>query len=525
MKIKNFILVISIVSVTFTGCQKDILEFYPEDKITSANFPQNEDDLKLLLNGTYALLRENSIYNEGLFGFGILDGATPNAFNWGNTVIAKAGNGQLSSSDEQMVTFRWERPYAIIFRANYLLGVIEEVDMDENTRSTFKGEAHFLRGLAYSILVESFGGVPLLEGTLTTEEARKIGRSSLEDSWNQVISDYDVAIQNLKVAPPEVGRATTGAALAMKMRAYLYQNKYEQVLEVVDEIELLGKYSLFPSYEGLFRAENENNQEVIFDVQYLAGENDQGSLHDQYCGAGTGSHTRGSRYVPTEDLVNAYERIDGSEGNYFDSEIDLDNPYEKWDPRLAVTVVVPGSYYLGYRFPNYIYEGGAFNHPGNRLKHLSSRKYFIEPESDLPPSGQSYLNYIVIRYADVILSQAEAIIETNGNIEEAITLINRIRTERNDVQLTSLPMGLSQEEAREALRHERRIEFALEGLYWADIKRWNIGDNIYPIEVTDHNGNVIETKFPNGYLDYYDLLPIPDRELSLNDNLDQNPGW
>ncbi|MCJ7819650.1 MAG: RagB/SusD family nutrient uptake outer membrane protein, partial [Bacteroidales bacterium] len=159
------------------------------------------------------------------------------------------------------------------------------------------------------------------------------------------------------------------------------------------------------------------------------------------------------------------------------------------------------------------------------LKHLSTRKYRIEPESDLPPSGQSGLNDIVLRYADVILSKAEAIIETNGNIDEAVALINRIRTERDDVKITSLPMGMSASEAREKLRHERRIEFAMEGLYWMDIKRWDIGKDIYPVVVRDHTGDILETKFPDGYLQYYQLLPIPDSEISLNENLVQNPDW
>src|SRR5690606_35195945 len=140
------------------------------------------EDIKLLLNGTYALLRENSIYNEGLFGFGVMDGATPNAFNWGNTPIAKAGNGQLSSSDGEMVTFRWTRCYAIIFRANNLLKSIDEVDLDEGVKSKYVGEGHFLRGLAYSILADSYGGVPIVETGMTTEEARQIGRNSLEET-------------------------------------------------------------------------------------------------------------------------------------------------------------------------------------------------------------------------------------------------------------------------------------------------------------------------------------------------------
>lgn len=86
-------------------------------------------------------------------------------------------------------------------------------------------------------------------------------------------------------------------------------------------------------------------------------------------------------------------------------------------------------------------------------------------------------------------------------------------------------MGLTREVAREKLRHERRMEFALEGLYWMDIKRWDIGKDIYPVKVLDHTGSVIETKFPDGYLDYYNLLPIPDSERSLNPNLMQNSKW
>lgn len=531
MKLKKYFVysLFPILLFSVNRCTDKFLDYFPEDKITSANFPVNESDVKLLLNGLYAQLRSTSIYDQGFFGFGVLDGATPNAFNWGNTSIDKAGNGQLSSSDEEMVTFRWTQCYGIIFRANYLLHVLDEIGLSEDIKSIYIGETTFLRGLAYAVLVESYGGVPIILSSISTEEARNISRSTAQQVWDQAIADYDVAINLLKPDAPEVGRATKGAVLGMKMRAYLYQNKFEEVLGVISQIEALNKYSLFPSYGGLFSLENENNQEVMFDIQYLRGENSQGSLHDQYCGTGTGSWTRGSRYVPTGNLVNAYEKVDGTAGTYEESNIDLDDPYAGWDPRLKFTVVVPGSYILGYRFPDYIYAGGARNHPGNRLRHYSTRKYRIEPMENLPPSGQSDLNYIVLRYADVILSKAEALIETGGSIEEAITLINRIRTEREDVQISPLPTSLTREEAREKLRHEKRIEFALESLYWMDIKRWQTldgyADIIYPVNVEDHEGNVLETKFPNGYLESYQLLPIPDSERALNSNLDQNPGW
>lgn len=506
-----------ILLISFSSCD-DFLNFLPEDKITSASFPENEEDIKLLLNGVYGQLRETDVYNQGFYGFGVLDGATPNAYNWGNGPIAKAGNGSLSSGDGDMLTFRWKKGYTIIANANNLLKEIEKVELPAETKELYVGEAHFLRGLAYSVLVESYGGVPLILEAISTEEARMISRASAEETWKQVHDDYDRAIARLKPTAPEVGRATLGAAYGMKMRAYLYQGKYEEVLQMAEKIDELGIYGLFHSYEGLFAAENENNKEVLFDIQYMEGENSQGSFIDQYCGTGTGSWTRGSRYVPTDDLVNAYETVDGSP-------VDPENPYENRDPRLGFTVVVPGSFILDHQFPNHIYSGGAFNHAGNRLKHLSTRKYRVQHESELPVAGQSYLNNIVIRYADVLLSKAEAIIETGGNVDEAIALINRIRTERDNVKITLLPMGLSRDEARQKLRHERRIEFALEGLYWMDIRRWNIGKEIYPVHIYDHNGDIIETKFPNGYPEYYNLLPIPDSERSLNENLTQNPGW
>lgn len=520
MKFKNIITYsfLALLLSVATGCGDDFLDFLPEDKITSAIFPQDEKDVKLLLEGVYGQLRETSIYDQGLFGFGILDGATPNAYNWGNFSLAKIANGSLSSSDGTVVTFRWTRCYTIIYRANYFLQELEKVALTEDLKNMYMGEARFLRGLAYATLVESYGGVPLITSVISTEEARTLSRASAEEIWAQAETDYDFAIEHLGATAPQVGRATKGAALAMKMRACLYQGKYQEVLDLADEIDALGKYGLFESYEGLFKPANENNKEVIFDIQYIAGENSQGSLVDQYCGTGTGSWTRGTRYVPTQDLVDAYETIDGSP-------IDPENPYVNRDPRLEFTVVVPGAYFLGFRFPNYLYPGGAFNHPGNRLKQFSTRKYRIEPMSDLPPSGQSYLNNIVIRYADVILSKAEALIETDGNVDEAVALINRIRTERNDVKISELPMGLTREEARQKLRHERRIEFALEGLYWMDIKRWDICKDLYPMNIYDQAGSLIETRFPNGYLEYYDLMPIPDSERSLNPNLSQNTGW
>ena len=115
------------------------------------------------------------------------------------------------------------------------------VDLSEEAKAKYSGETHFLRGLAYSVLAETYGGVPIILTNISTEEARSLKRASLEETWQQALDDYEVAITNLGVDAPEPGRATKGAALGMKMRAYLYQGKYKEVLACVEQLDALKK--------------------------------------------------------------------------------------------------------------------------------------------------------------------------------------------------------------------------------------------------------------------------------------------
>lgn len=510
--------VVVLAILTFNSCSENFLNVLPEDKITSINFWENESDVKLALNGIYSVLRDRSVYGYGP-GF---DACTPNAYQWayweGNE--QQIGDGSLTTSTGGLVTDRWTACYKIIYRVNYFLENISKVkDLDEDAKKTYVGEAHFLRGIAYSLLAETYGGVPIIDSTISTEEARNVKRASLEETWNKAISDYDVAIANLPVDAPEAGRATLGAALGMKMRAFLYQNKYAQVLKVADRIDSLGVYSLYPSYHGMFQVANEDNEGVIFDVQYIAGQNGQGNIFDRYFQPQNLKFgVNGSNSVaPIQNLVDAYYMKNGKPIADPASGYDPDHPYEGRDPRLDFTILRPGAYFQGQLYPVEIK-----NHTGQRVGY-GIRKYTDETQKVIPL--QSPLNFIVLRYANVILAKAEALIETNQDLDKAIDLINQIRTGRSDVKVAPLPHGLSQADARKQLRHERRIEFALEGQYWADVKRWNIGKKIYPVEVRAADGSLIETKFPNGYDEKYNLLPVPESQISLNPDLTQNPGW
>jgi hypothetical protein len=493
------------------GCDESFLDVQPKDRITSNTFWQNENDVKLALNGIYSVLRNRGVYGSGP----TLDAITPYAYQWAhwNGRELQIGNGSNTPASDGLTRERWTMCYQMINRANYFIANIDQVTLSDESKATYVGEVHFLRGIAYALLAETYGGVPIITTVIGTEEARQVSRATVEETWNQAIADFDVAIAKLEVDEPQPGRANKGAALGLKMRAYLYQNKYEEVLNVIGQIDALGKYSLFPSYEGLFQLENENNQEVIFNIEYIGGELSQGNFFAWLAlpgGISTGVDGA-SDPAPTQHIVDAYEMIDGSA-------VDPNNPYAGRDPRLDFTILRPGALFEGKPYPDVIK-----NHTGQRVG-FGLRKNTGENIPVTTPR-MSPLNFIVLRYADVLLAKAEALIETNQNIEGAIALINRIRTEREDVKISTLPTGLSQTEAREKLRHERRIEFFGEGILWADIKRWNIGPDIYPADVLAFNGSLIETKFPAGYETRHNLLPIPDNERSLNPNLAQNPGW
>jgi len=496
--------------LSFSSCS-DYLNILPDDKITSETFWTSSDDATLALNGIYSVLRNSYVYGYG----GGMDACTPNAYQWAywEGGEMQVGDGSIFSGSGYIVSGRWTNCYRGIYRANYFLENIDKVPlMTDDAKNKMKAQAYFLRGVFYDLLVRAYGGVPLITKTLTADEAKTVSRASADEIWSQIRSDYAEAEKYLPVDANN-GEATLGAAYGMEMKTYLYTSQWDKVLEYCDKIDALNKYKLYPSYYGLFQYENEGNNETIFALSFMDGANSQGSYFDRYWQPQNLKYGMdGSNSVaPTQLLVDEYETIDGSP-------VDKNNPYKNRDPRLDFTILRPGAYFQGQLYPVEIK-----NHTGAKVG-FGIRKYTIETMKVV--GGQSPLDFMILRYGDVLLCRAEAMIETNQNIDGAIALINRIRTERTDVKMPPVKSGLSQVEARKALRHERRIELALEGQFWDDIKRWNAGPEFYPCSVIGGLGQLIEVKFSNGYnLDKNNLLPIPDSEISLNPNIKQNPGY
>ncbi|MDR1161532.1 MAG: RagB/SusD family nutrient uptake outer membrane protein [Tannerellaceae bacterium] len=501
-----------IVLLLCSSCEDYLDTIIPDDKITSATFWATPADAELALNGVYNVLRNSFVYGYG----GGYDACTPNAYQWAHWEgqQMQVGDGSIFSGSGAIVSDRWKNCYNGINRANYFFENIENVpDMNPAQKEVMIGEVYFLRALFYDLLVRSYGGVPIITKTITAEEGRNVSRAGKEETWAQIHADLDEAAKRLPKDASVNGHATLGAAYGIKMKAYLFTSQWDKVLEYCDKIDALGKYKLFPSYYGLFQYENEGNSETLFPLCFMDGAFSQGSDFDRYWQPQNLKYGMdGSNSVaPTQLLVDQYETLDGSP-------VDPDDPYTNRDPRLDFTILRPGAYFQGQLYPDEIR-----NHTGQRVG-FGIRKYTIETMQVV--ANQSPLDFMILRYGDVILCRAEAIIETNGNIDEAIDLINRIRTERDDVKLPPVSKGLSQAEARKKLRHERRVELALEGQFWDDIKRWNAGTEFYPCDVIGGLGELVQTKFPNGYNPGRDnVLPIPDSEISLNPKLEQNPGY
>ena len=509
---KNNILILLLAAIFGLSSCESYLDIVPDDRITSETFWESSQDAVLALNGVYNVLRNNYIYGYG----GGYDACTPNAYQWANWEGGQAfvGDGSIYSGSGMIVQERWQQCYRGIYRANYFFENIDRVPgMNAAAKEVMLGEVYFLRGIFYDLLARSYGGVPIILKTITPEEGRTLSRASIDETWRQVHSDLDEAIKRLPANVSDNGRASLGAALGMKMKAYLYTSEWDKVLEYCDKIDALNKYKLFPSYYGLFQFDNEGNSETLFALAFTDGPTSQGSIFDRYWQPQNlkygidGSNST----APTQLLVDQYETLDGSP-------VDPANPYVNRDPRLDLTILRPGAYFQGQLYPDEIR-----NHTGQRVG-FGIRKYTIETMQVV--GSQSPLDFMILRYGDVLLCRAEALIETGRDIDGGIDLINRIRTEREDVKMPLVKKGLGQAEARKALRHERRIELALEGQFWDDIKRWNAGPEFYPCNVIDALGGLIQVKFPNGYnLNRDNLLPIADGEISMNNNLTQNPGY
>jgi len=531
--------------LVLAGCSDDFLERSPSDQVSSTNFFTQEKDLVYAVNAVYAAIGFNSW--ETTYGYSTdllrIENLTDNALDHHSWNAGyRLADGSASAYD-WYVEHRWRERYRGIQRANRIFeGADGVTDILTEKKLRLLAEAKFLRAYFYFDLVYLFGDVPFITNSLTPDEAAESTRTDKQTILNAMVEDLSAAATDLPdvYSSDDLGRVTKGAAISLKARILLYQEKWAEAASAAKEVMDMSIYSIYPSYQKMFTYEGINNSEVIFDLQEMH-EKQWNFTMQNYGPNSTGGWSSG---CPLQSLVDSYECTDG---NTIDVSplFDPNQPYANRDPRLTHSILYPGNDWRGGVFnsiPGATYPGkeivsgddltdgtgGQWNKTATGYNWL---KYISEEDIDNGDYWNGAIHFILIRYAEILLTYAEAKIENDDIDQSVYDAINEVR-QRPDVNMPLITPGKTKEQLRTIVRRERRVELAFEGLRLLDIRRWKIAEQVMPgtpdgltytdpissEEVTLSWG---ERSFnPNKHY----LWPIPQAEIDIS-HLEQNPGW
>jgi starch-binding outer membrane protein, SusD/RagB family len=508
--IKGKILTSIIVLLLIIGCSEKFLELDNPNQVTTLKFWQTQTDLEQGIAATYKMLSEES---DGSYYMRtnpqLTEGKTEN-YTVSTDVIGRYEIGSYvntMSNNNTAQIFRAQ--YRGIFRANQVIQYAPQIkDITEELRNTIVGEAKFLRGLYYFHLVNEFGSVPITTALVQTDEDYFKERSPIEDVWTQIISDWNDAETVLPIAWSSewIGRATKGAVIAFKGRAYLYQGKWTEAIAEYEKIvnsEATYGYALMPNYAALWDGQHRNSIESIFEVQYSRNKADvwggrtaSSTVYAQeVCANEAGGW---EEILPTKTLLAAMTQELTADGDF--------------DPRAKATIAwnYPGCVYYTMNFDSLYTE----EETETGLPVIHNRKncnWWNKNEGD----WRSDLNEIPMRFADVLLGLAEAYTQ-NNQVDKAAPLVHRIRTRANLADKLAVMSGWSKTEMMTEIMHQRNVEFAREFVHFFDLRRWGTLEQV----ITDSKELGWDNYEPRN--EYY---PIPEAELNANPKMTQNPAW
>ncbi|MFD1141519.1 RagB/SusD family nutrient uptake outer membrane protein [Larkinella insperata] len=510
-----------------TACDRELLETVPNDRLSVDIFWRTENDAKLAVNSLYTDLDSTNVISWD----GMTDIAHTNT-NFNVEAYIELGSYDATSSK---IYGEWRRAYRGIRAVNYFL---ENVDKIPSTNTAlinqYKGEAKTLRAYQYIKLASLFGSVPLITSSVSIEQGRTLTSTPVEEIWNFVDKELteSAGLLPLSYGTADKGRITKGAALGLLARASLYAGRYQKAADAADQVMKLGVYGLYESYEKLFSYVAENNKEVILDKQYLkdAYPNNVFAYLGPYS-----QRNSSSNVVPTKALVDTYETLDGKQITDAASGYDPAKPYVNRDNRLRFSIILEGDPLpSGITFQPRPTSGTADAIGSTYIASTTGfniKKYINAEDFANPANGG--INIILLRYAEILLTYAEARIELNQIDPTVLAAINAVRNGRTDVKQPSVT-ATTQAALREIVRRERTVELAFEGQHLFDIRRWKTAETVmvgpvYGITYPDQTGKLITVQAvsSNRVFDknrHY-LWPIPQKERDLNPNLSQNSGW
>jgi hypothetical protein len=471
-----------------SACDESFLDTDPQGKQAGAVFWQNEGDATKAVNAMYANLRG---WNNTAFAAIAIENIGSDDAEKGSTASdATFFNDYdrfvVSSNDAQLGGF-WQGQYQNINYANQVITNIPAISMDETLKARYIAEAKFVRAYSYFRLVRAFGDVPLRLAIPKDATEYNLPRTPKAEVYAAIEQDLTEAAATLPVnyGAADVGRATKGAAQSLHAKVAMYQAKWQQVFDLTNAVMTSGQYSLFPQYDALFRVPNENSVESIFEIQnelFTANKDASNSQYSQVqgvrgvVGGGWGFN------VPTEALADSFEI---------------------GDPRRDATII-----FRGETTPSGDVIPKIGDNPMYNQKSYVPFSMFV---SGFNEGVQQ--NIRVIRYADVLLMNAEAANEL-GNTTQALASLEMVRARARGTSKNVLPKVTTTNKAalRNAIWHERHVELAMENDRYFDVIRQGRAEQIFGPKGWKPNKN--------------EVWPIPQNEIELSGGiLVQNPGY
>jgi hypothetical protein len=481
MKYLKYPLLMIFTFLFFNGCEEDLLTETPKDTYSASSIKSDKKGLQRVLYGAYQQMRPS-----------------PRNYIWimaeMTTDISIDSEGGLEkhadlyedftwNADHGFIDGLWGSEYTGIRNANAVLDNIDKAEMEEETRELWKAEARFIRAYCYDLLYKVFGPVPLVK--TTERDDYQIPRATEDEMKSFIESELRAAAEILPETQEEFGRATKGAALGILTKYFLNTRQWQKAASVAQEVMDMDEYSLYPDYRDLFKVSTEPNRgEFIFAFSCSPiGQGNNYLAHSLPPKYPTSQKNFGTQFRTTDFVVHLFASGDQR------AELII-TEYSPYDSEDTIQLV-----------------GECPELP--EAEHARSFKYWPDPNVNGPSAGN---DIPVIRYADIILSRAEALNEINGPTQESVDLINEVRN-RAEAPLLNLSDVTTKGALRDTILMERVKEFYNEGKRRMDLIR--------------HNQFIsnAQARGKQAAKEHHRRFPIPQSELDANPELEQNSGY
>ena len=558
--LRNSIYCVALSGLLLSACKKEFLQTTPTDRLSGSSITSDTTLFEgYVINRYLGVTLQNKEGDGSPPGFGrgfeyaMWSSVTDESIYTNNDGSWVLQQGQLAPDNLGIAGTLWARSYRSIREVNYALSIINSLSMSAAHKTHLIGELEFIRAFRYQDLIRNYGGVVLMGDRVVNltdnlQDPSLFKRASLTDCFAYVSAQLDDAASKLPLNNDgnwALGRATKGAALALKSRLLLYAasplynaGTWAAAAAAAKAVMDLNKYSLDQNgYAQLFL--NPNSSEIIFERLYFPNTAPHTRIE---LSNGPNGYDGWGGNTPLQNLVDAYPMSNGKAITDATSGYDPQNPYVNRDPRFYASILYNGAPYRGSTVQVYV-PGGKDSNQGPSNWNASLTGYYLRKfmndayPIDNPWSVAGAQPWIYFRYAEILLNYAEAQNEAVGPDATVYAAINAVRG-RSSVNMPALTAGLSQSAMRTAIQNERQIELAFEEHRFYDVRRWKIAtttENVpaYGVTVTVNSAN------PSGYtytrkvalagrsfLDKHYWLPIPLSEIQAsNGQLTQNSGY